>query len=279
MKRVRDFPLFLKSPFLAVIIDVRGTLLHPYSDIPIGAQLVNVIIRLIKQGVLICLNTAGSLDGTLERLLLPRLWDRLASNYNATLGVPKIYAYVDSSTKGYALSPMNNYKKLDGYPHLSFSEEELKTVLKAIKLVGKTRKLKNIKTKIKSGQVNFYCGGKWDKRLNYANELSNYIAIEGHRRIEVMVPSAKNTIDIAVCKKSRGVEDFLSRFDIKDDKVLFIGDSFQEGGPDLHMLDPVKNAMAFHVGKRPPPKGVYHVSPTGTRGSYYILKMLLKIQG
>ena len=63
-------------------------------------------------------------------------------------------------------------------------------------------------------------------------------------------------IDIALCRKDWGIEDFLRRFSVQAEKLLVVGDSMQTGGPELDMVEAAPGSMGVQVGVYQPPRSL-----------------------
>jgi len=200
-------------------------------------------------------NTATSIR-SLERLVIEpiirhqnTLTEAWASNF---------VMYVDSSSAAYRILPGGSVAELDHYPFLAFTDAELESVLHSLPIAVGEFCLADATHKVKAGQVNFYCGGSWARRVQIATRLTSLIRSSGHSRVVAMVPSAKETIDIAVCRKDRGARDWLKRLNLNPVTVAVIGDSLQEGAPDLDMLLTAPGSLGVQVGSQVPPSNVNH---------------------
>ena len=260
----------------AILVDIRGTIIHPSLDEPLSPKLVQITHALAKAGVKIGVDTATSIQSMKNLILEPLLTypnstvDDIESNF---------VMYVDSSTAAYSLKN-KDIIPLNEYEFLSFEEDELASVLKNIEQAIAQYELSNATYKVKAGQINFYCGGTWEERMIISDSLNKTLHKKGYKRIAAMVPSAKETIDIAICKKDRGAEDFIRRFQLAPQNILIIGDSLQDGAPDLDMVKAAPGSIGIQVGPYIPHSKIYHLSHNdATMAAYEILKHVLEHKG
>ena len=239
----------------AVVLDVRGTIIHPFLDEPLSKESCNLIGRLLESEVIVALNTATSIK-SLKVLVIGPL---LSTESNSENRLDRLVMYVDSSSQAYKLDQDGNVLPLDNFAFYSFNEAELDSVLQCIEACKVRFRRINAIHKIKPGQVNFYCGGAWEDRLKMAQFMNQTFRAQAYQRITAMVPSAKETIDVAVCIKARGMHDLTQRYQLNKAEILIVGDSFQEGGSDLDMLEAAPDAVAVQVGEHHPAEVVHHV--------------------
>ena len=256
----------------SLVLDVRGTIIHPVLDVPLSTENCRLVKRLLDSEVVIALNTATSIK-SLEVLVLGPLLSILPEYEN---NLERFIMYVDSSTQAYKVNYTRKIVPLHDFAFHSFEEAELNSVLQCIE-TSKARFNRSEAThKVKPGQVNFYCGGAWEDRLNIARYMNETFRGEGYQRLTAMVPSAKETIDVAVCLKARGIHDLTQRYALEEAEILIIGDSFQEGGSDLDMLNAKPDAVAVQVGEHEPAALVHHVkSRSGPDATQHILREVI----
>jgi hypothetical protein len=260
----------------AVVLDVRGTIIHPSLDEPLSRVSCNLIGRLLESEVIVALNTATSIN-SLKVLVIGPL---LSVRFNSGNRLDRFVMYVDSSSQAYKLDRDGNVLPLDNFPFYSFDEAELDSVLECIEASKVRFRRINATHKIKPGQVNFYCGGAWEDRLTMARFMNQTFRAKGHQRVTAMVPSAKETIDVAVCQKARGMADLMQRHQLNKAEILIIGDSFQEGGSDLDMLADAPDAVAVQVGEHQPAAAVHHVTlQMGPEATQNILSEVIASMG
>lgn len=257
------------------MMDVRGTLIHPTLDEPLSQDLVETILGLLASGIIIALNTATSIQSLQNLIISPLLYE---GQQGFTNSQGKFILYVDSSTKAYSLNSKGEVVALNSFPFLEFTEQELEVVLQSIELASEEYGLGSQEQKLKPGQVNFYCGGSWIERMKIASFMNSVIHGAGFLRVFAVVPSAKETIDIAVCRKDRGVRDLIDRFSIQPEELMIIGDSLQEGGPDYDMVLAAPGSLGVQVGEHVPAFNTHHVTTMPqTHGVQETLTQLLKV--
>jgi hypothetical protein len=247
--------LFAGKRTESIVLDVRGTIIHPFLDDPLSAENCSLIERLLESEVIVALNTATSIK-SLEALVLGPL---LAPGFQFDNRLDRFVMYVDSSSQAYRVDRDGNVVPLNDFAFYSFNDVELDSVLHCVEVSKARFRRTNATHKVKPGQVNFYCGGAWEDRLKIAEFINQTLHDTGHHRVSAMVPSAKETIDIAVCRKTRGMEDLIQRYQLNSAEILVIGDSLQEGGADLDMLTAAPQAIAVQVGEHEPAAQVHHV--------------------
>lgn len=242
-------------PISVVLLDVRGTVIDPVHDEPMNAALAQAIAFLGKAGCIISIITATSILSLQKLFLAPLLRECALKSVSDWLVL-----YVDSATAAYSISSHGEPVPLNGFEVLCFTSMELELINRALKVAGLAfPQLKPI-TKIKAGQVNFYCGGTWPQRRLVADFLNAEFRLSGLDRVLAMVPTAKETIDVAVSQKSRGAQDTLMRFGSPPQRMIVIGDSMQEGGPDLQMYRALPGSRGVQVGEQSAANDVVHVS-------------------
>jgi hypothetical protein len=240
--------------FEAVVLDVRGTLIDPVLDTPVSNNLIRSVLHLLRGHCAVSVNTATSIRSLQTLLLAP-----LCSEITDTACLSGASLYVDSSTAAYYLSEGGAALPLPGFEFLRFTESELDGICKAMSQVISEFGLDAVH-KVKAGQVNFYCGGSWLKRRSIADYLNRCFRDSGMQRVVAMVPTAKETIDIAVSKKDRGIRDLIEHLGIPYSAMVVIGDSMQQGAPDLDMALSAPGCLAIQVGPVQPAVGVLHLS-------------------
>jgi hypothetical protein len=240
-----------------LMIDVRGTIIDPLEDTPITQSLANSLASLLAVGFPVALNTATSLQ-SMQQLVL----DPIRRRPQTTGARQRLVLYVDSGTSGHLLEPHGTVAPLPDFDDLAFTEIERKTILSVVDRATAERPQFVNHTKVKPGQVNFYSGGSWAERRVLADVLQAEFDRSGLSRVNVMVPTAKATIDIALCDKSRGTLDFERRHDI-DGALIIIGDSLQERAPDLRMIESATHPVGIQVGPMAPVPGTAHLKGPG----------------
>ena len=248
-----------------LILDVRGTLVDPVEDAPMSAELSALLCRVLKSGVVVALNTATSIT-SLQTLVLQPLLDVVDCDLSTV--EQNLVTYVDSSTAAYVLAA-GRIQALPDFEFLHFSETELATSLSVIDQANRKFSLGDPPQKVKNGQVNFYCGGSWDRRLAISRFLNQRLP----RRVRAMVPTAKETIDIAVSDKKRGVQDLIRRFHLSGQDLVAVGDSMQEGAPDLDMVRAAMGVLGVQVGGVAAPGDIIHIAD---RSAPAAVELLLK---
>jgi hypothetical protein len=262
---VSDVPQNPNGKIRALALDVRGTMVHPYEDEPISGALALVLEAACARGLQIGLITATSLK-SLDTLVFRRFIG------SSTKVMERLVAYTDTGTLAYRFDAEGNQRPLEDYRTLAFDDEGRAAVLSVIDIATERFGLHGSTLKVKPGQVNFYCGGSWARRREVASHLEALLHRSGHGNVAVMVPSAKDTIDIALCDKARPMADFLRRYALREDAVLIVGDSLQEGAADVQMLQAAPGALAWHVGEMPPVDGASHSSGRGPEGCLEVIQ-------
>jgi hypothetical protein len=231
----------------AVALDVRGTLIDPVEDEPISATIADSICRILRNECPVGIVTATSLR-SLESLVLVPILRRALQPADFL----RFILYVDSSTAAYSITASGSIVPLLDFEFLVFTSDELRIVKESIKAATSEFRVRDATDKIKAGQVNFYCGGEWSFRRAIADYLNQIYRERGSHRLIAMVPTAKATIDIALCTKRRGIQDLIFRTSVKPCDLLIVGDSFQRGGADLDMVSGAPGCLSIQVGPRRP---------------------------
>jgi len=183
----------------ALVLDVRGTLIHPSLDEPLGADLSKVLISILDSDTPIALVTAASLQ-TLEQLVINQLSAMARGNYRV---MTNLILYVDSATAAYTFSENGQITPLRNYSIRIFEEDELQAVLNSLTLASSIFGIASATHKIKPGQVNFYCGGSLEERMEIASFINLQLSKSGYLRPTAEVPTAKATIDVALSNKAK----------------------------------------------------------------------------
>ena len=84
----------------AVVLDVRGTIIHPSLDEPLSSESAHLILRLLDSQVVVALNTATSIQSLKSLVIAPLLSARPES----AVQLDNYLMYVDSSTAAYKLT-------------------------------------------------------------------------------------------------------------------------------------------------------------------------------
>lgn len=259
-----------------IAVDVRGTLIDPYEDLVMGLEISNCLWKFVNGGGFVGVITATSLK-SLQTLMIPQLLTSLSIlKFNSDLLAQFVF-YVDSGTAAYRLNTNGNPIAVENYPFISFNENQVNLIIESIKLACRDFPWAEAVWKIKAGQVNYYCGGSWNQRIALAKFLKTSFLTDAEE-LFVMVPSAKDTIDIALRDKSYPTQDLLSRSASKSNSLLILGDSLQMEGADLDMLLVAKQAQAVQVGAFKPVPQVLHVPIYGPEGSLLVLREVLQCQ-
>lgn len=254
-----------------LMLDVRGTIVDPVDDAPISQGIAESLFTFLTIGFPVALNTATSLQ-SLQQLVLGSLQRRTPT---AMWRLP-LHLYVDSGTLGYLFGSDGALIPIPDFDDITMTDIERTTVLSVV--ADTTAAMRNFshKTKVKPGQVNFYCGGSWAERRGLADVLTIEFEKLGLSHFNVMVPTAKATIDIALCDKSRGTVDFERRQNINGSLVV-IGDSLQERAPDRQMVESATHPLAIQVGPVAPASGTNHLHGSGPDRAEEILVELARV--
>ena len=255
-------------------VDVRGTLIDPHEDKIMNPELATSLWRFVRVGGVVGIVTATSLK-SLEMLVIPQLISSLKNvNDNSHL-LSRFFLYVDSGTAAYMLGIQGRPIELSDYQFVSFSHTQVNQVIEMIKLSCRTFPWSRAVWKIKPGQINYYCGGTFEERIELAEFLRVRLATHAEDEIFVMVPSVKSTIDIALRNKSYATRDLLSRSKGDLRSLIILGDSLQAGGADYDMWSVAPTAVAIQVGPHKPSLEVRHLPEYGPQAALSILREIL----
>ncbi len=94
-------------------------------------------------------------------------------------------------------------------------------------------------------------------------------------RLVAQVPSARETIDVAVSSKGRIGRDYVNRTLDDPANLMFIGDSLQEGGNDYRFYQELPEAICIHVGYEPAGPGVWSSCDKGPDGVLESVQLVL----
>ncbi len=156
--------------------------------------------------------------------------------------------YSDSATKGWRINEDNKIVPLANYQAISFDRDELKQIIKITECAKIKFEIKKTRLKLKAGQINFYMDRDFNKRIKIADYLNKKF-IDNHLGETIaFVPSSKETIDIALQGKVRGMRDFARRFRLKKLQISIISDSLQDNGAEQLLIKFTNNNLSFQVG-------------------------------
>ncbi len=263
------------KPVSAVILDVRGTVLSPWDDAPLGNEVRQILADCFLAGITINFASGTSLDSTCGRFVFAPVVDELCRRGASATDIRSCVAYLETGTVAFRLDAENTHAPLEGYEPLAFSEAEQEKIDQVITDVSARHGRSNVRRKFKPGQVNCYVGGPWPERRQIADDYDKALQDHGLGRPIAQVPSARETIDIALSTKRRSGEDYLRRSGVSPREILLIGDSFQPGGNDEPLWQALPGATAVHVGELPPATGVQQASRTGPDGVLEALNALI----
>jgi hypothetical protein len=258
----------MTSPRLAIVLDVRGTILHPTHDHPLDPEIARAIADFCGRGVPMALVT-GSGRQTVERWVVPAI---AAARADAN-GADGVLIYTDHGAAGYRLHPSGELHALEEYPERVLpggDAERLLAELLAFREEGAPIQAWETKT----GQLNCEVAAPWAHRLELGAALQRRLRRTGLHGLSVSVPSAKDRIDISVSDKGRAVADVVARTGLRTANLWLVGDSLQPGGSDAPMLEAARGARAVQVGPVPPGPGVLHLPGDGPARTAELLAAL-----
>ncbi|HVT13115.1 MAG TPA: hypothetical protein VHE55_12700 [Fimbriimonadaceae bacterium] len=258
----------------ALALDVRGTLIDPVHDIPMSPDLASSLVRLSCDGIKIGIVTATSL-ASLQTLIVPCLVTASIQLQAPHEWSNPFLVYVDSGTAAYSLDADGTPRKMAEYEFQSFKDEEVHAILKVLDSVCSRLRWPKPLWKVKPGQINFYCGSDWATRHKLAHVIKSAFSAIALHHVQVMVPTAKETIDIALSNKARPMLDLLHRCEIPPVALVTVGDSMQPGGADLDMFDAALGCVGVQVGEIQPGSDVAFMEGYGPERAYQILCDLL----
>ncbi|MFA5871913.1 MAG: hypothetical protein WC858_04320 [Parcubacteria group bacterium] len=236
---------------LGIALDVRGTLVHCKNDLPTTGKIASLILKALKFGCYISILSAGSIQ-TIKRLVLNKLI--VFNKKSASMFLCRnLVVYSDSATKGWRINEDNKIVPLTDYQAISFDRDELEKIIEIIESAKIKFKIKKPRLKLKAGQINFYMARDFNERIEIADYLNKKLANGCFREVRAFVPSSKETIDIALCGKIRGIKDFAGRFRLKKLQISIISDSLQDNGAEQLLKRFTNNSLSFQV-------GVHHAS-------------------
>src|SRR5882757_9820253 len=183
-----------------MLLDVRGTLLDKEKDYPLSEGLVTVIKSILSAGKKVGLISACSPE-TLDELILREILKSDISEQDLN----NLVCYINNSCEAYTYGKNSKFAKLDNYSFIDFSTSDREVIKELTAQVNKEFDLQGVTIKEKSGQFNYYCGGTYQERLQIAKVLKSYLVNEKKDYIFVLVPLSKDTIDISISNKSKGV--------------------------------------------------------------------------
>lgn len=259
-----------------IFLDVRGTVLSAWDDAPMPAELCQALGRCLEHQINLVIATATSLASTGMGFVIEPL---LAEFYKRKIdprSVSSCLAYIESGTAAYRFDSELKIKPLENFEFLEFTNEEKNRIEVVMSEICTSHGRVEVKKKYKPGQVNCYVGGPWVERRCLADEMNNRFVQGASNRLIAQVPSARETIDIAVSTKSRMARDYLERSTVRSDEILIIGDSLQVGGNDEPLAKDLPSAIAVQVGEIKPRANTYHSDRLGPEGVLDVVISLCK---
>lgn len=210
-----------------ILLDVRGTLLDKEKDYPLSEGLAEEIKHMLLAGKRVGLLSACSPE-TMDELILQELLKAGISEQ----GLSNLVCYINNSCEAYTYDATARFTKLDGYECIDYTLSDREAIKTAITQTNQHFALREVTVKEKVGQFNYYCGGTYQERLQIAEMVKSILAANNKAYIFVLVPLSKDTIDISISNKSKGVTDFINRFKFAEQELVFISDSLDESGAD-----------------------------------------------
>lgn len=263
-----------KQSIKSVFLDVRGTILSPWDDAPLLPELCHLLGKCVENQINLVIASATSLASTgLGYVIEPLLAEFRRKKISKDL-ISECIAYVESGTAAYRFDIVKKVVPLEEFEFLTFEENEKNIIESVLSDVCALHGRVNIKRKFKPGQVNCYVGGPWEERRLIADEMNLRFAKKHFTRLISQVPSARETIDIAISTKARIAEDYLRRNYVKPNEILIIGDSLQIGGNDEPLSLTIPEAIAVHVGDIAPDSRIFQMKKRGPMGVIETIAML-----
>lgn len=210
-----------------ILLDVRGTLLDKEKDYPLSEGLTAAVKNVLSAGKKVGLISACSPE-TLDELILQEILKSDISEQDLS----NLVCYINNSCEAYTYNKNSKFAKLESYSFIDYSTSDREVIKEAIAQINEEFDLQGVTVKEKTGQFNYYCGGTYQERLQIAKALKSRLTLEKKGYIFVLVPLSKDTIDISISNKSKGVRDFIDRFNLNEQEVIFISDSLDEAGAD-----------------------------------------------
>lgn len=217
----------LHSRPTGILLDVRGTLLDKEKDYPLSKGLIEEIKAILSAGKKVGLVSACSPE-TMDDLIL----QGLVKSGISEQGLGNLVCYINNSCEAYTYDKNAKFTKLENYQFVDYSLSDRNAIRKAIAKANKHFDLQGVTVKEKVGQFNYYCGGSYQERLQIAEVVKSVLAANKKEYIFVLVPLSKDTIDISISNKSKGVKDFITRFQFAEQELVFISDSLDKSGAD-----------------------------------------------
>ncbi|MBI1878490.1 MAG: hypothetical protein HYR94_09730 [Chloroflexi bacterium] len=249
-----------------IFLDVRGTVLSPWDDAPMPAELCQALGKCLEYKINLVIATATSLASTGMGFVIEPLLVEFHRRKIDKSTISSCLAYIESGTVAYRFDSEVKITPLENFEFLAFTEEEKEAIEVVIPQVCTLHGRAEVKRKIKPGQVNCYVGGPWIERRRIADEMNDRFQQYTLNRLVAQVPSARETIDVAVSTKSRMVKDYLNRSSTKADEIVIIGDSLQRGGNDELLSQELPGSIAVQVGEIKPDSHIFHAENLGPRG-------------
>ena len=242
----------MKAMIHTLMLDVRGTVLSAWEDAPMITELQDALGECLQNGTRLVLATATSLASTARGFVIEPLLNEFARRGIPPEVVQDCIAYLESGTVAYRFDLQEAITPLEGFDTLEFTETERRAADDVVQSTCDAYHRVEVRRKFKPGQVNCYVGGPWFERREIADKLNREFSRLNLERLVAQVPSARETIDVAVCTKERIARDYLRRTHVAPEQIAVVGDSLQTGGNDEIFTRALPGCKAFQVGELPP---------------------------
>jgi len=246
------------------------------DDTPMAEELRNALAQVLARKIRIILATATSLASTGMAFVIEPLLAAFSRLMIPDEDVSSCLAYIESGTVAYRFDTELKIKPLEDFEALCFNENERRAVGEVLNDTTMRHRRHDVQRKWKPGQVNCYVGGPWQDRRIIADEMNSRFADLAFERLVAQVPSARETIDVAVCTKRRIANDVIARILMRPEEALIIGDSLQPGGNDEALFEGLPGSVAVMVGQLEGCPGVHQAKRLGPLGVLDTIRVLLE---
>ena len=229
-----------------IILDVRGTVLDGYQDLPAESLLLLTIQSCLRHRIPIALLTGCSRE-TVETLILQPMLQLL--KFSANESFDGIYVYTSTGCEGYVVTD-GRLQLLEDYPSLRLTSHDRHTVQTILESVTATTQI-NASIEHREGQINCYVKANRRQRIEIGQSVRSRLKHSGLRDFHVTVPSAKDVVDVSLGSKLQAARHFQSVAEsptLAHRPVWVISDSLEQDGADVGLLDQLDFVVGVHVG-------------------------------
>jgi hypothetical protein len=251
LEDVSSLARYILSKPRAILLDLRGTVLHGEDDKEVLPSLLHAIIECLYRGIDIAF-VSGCSRETVELLVIAP-WKRLKGAFEqhfSTAFDGRLLIYLATGSEGYFVTSDLTLAELPMYASTVLVPDDAARIVELLERISK-RHGAETRIEVRCAQVNFYVQASRKVRQAIAFEINEALMLAGIDQLHILIPSSKEVIDVCGSSKMRAVHDLISRLGIgQHEQALIISDSLQHDGGDVEMLKPFENPKAVHVGEK-----------------------------